>query len=93
MLILEKLLIREVERILKDLKSGNCSLSEEEQSDLLSMLMHKSLSAEEVCSYLNISRPTLTNYIRDGVIPKGRKLKGRKELVWFKDEISKKLNH
>jgi len=74
------------------LDSGNSNLSEDEQCELLAMLTHTALSAEEVCSYLNISRATLTNYIRDGIVPKGRKLRGRKELIWFKDELINVIN-
>lgn len=74
------------------LDSGNSNLSEDEQCELLAMLTHTALSAEEVCSYLNVSRATLTNYIRDGVVPKGRKLRGRKELIWFKDELINVIN-
>ena len=33
------------------------------------------------------TQKTLTNYIRNGTIPKGRKLRGRNELIWFKDEL------
>lgn len=74
------------------LDSGNSNLSEDEQCELLAMLTHTALSAEEVCSYLNVSRATLTNYIRDGIVPKGRKLRGRKELIWFKDELINVIN-
>lgn len=82
-----KLLSKELRNTADKLDSGNSHLSEEEQSEILSMLTHTAMSAEEVCSYLNISRPTLTNHIRDGIIPKGRKLRGRKELIWYKDEL------
>jgi hypothetical protein len=30
--------------------------------------------------------------VADGKLPKGRKRKGYKELVWFKDELSDILN-
>lgn len=85
--ILTNLLVKELRNVADKLDSGNSHLSEAEQSEILSMLTHTALSAEEVCSYLNISRATLTNHIRDNIIPKGRKLRGRKELVWFKDEL------
>lgn len=85
--VLDKLIAKELRNIADKFDAGNSHLSEEEQSGILAMLTHTSMSAEEVCSYLNISRPTLTNYIRDGRIPKGRKLRGRNELVWFKDEL------
>ena len=82
-----KLLSKYLREVADNLDAGNSNLSEQEQSELLAMITHTSISAEEVCDYLNISRPTLTNDIRDGKIPKGRKLRGRNELVWFKDEI------
>lgn len=84
---LDKLIIKELEEATARFKAGNSHLSEEEQCGILAMLTHTSMSAEEVCSYLNISRPTLTNYVRNGTIPKGRKLRGRNELIWFKDEL------
>lgn len=84
---LVKLLVKELRNIADKLDGGNSNLSEEEQCEILAMLTHTALSAEEVCSYLNISRATLTNHIRDGIIPKGRKLRGRKELIWYKDEL------
>ena len=85
--VLTKLLTRTMREIADKIDAGNSHLSEEEQSEILAMLTHTAMSAEEVCEYLNISRPTLTNHIRDGFIPKGRKLRGRKELVWYKDEL------
>lgn len=91
--ILKNLLIRELEKTLEDIKTDNCLLSEEEQSELLDLVIHRAIGAEEVCKILNISRATLTNYIRDGKVPRGRKLKFRKEKVWFKDEIMKICNH
>lgn len=84
---LDKLIAKELRTIADKFDAGNSHLSEEEQSGILAMLTHTSMSAEEVCSYLHISRPTLTNYIRNGTIPKGRKLRGRNELIWYKDEL------
>lgn len=85
--VLTKLLSKYLRETADKLDAGNTHLSEEEQSEILAMLTHTAMSAEEVCEYLNISRPTLTNHIRDGIIPKGRKLRGRKELIWYKDEL------
>ena len=89
---LSKLLAKYMRETADKLDAGNTYLSEQEQQEILAMLTHTAMSAEEVCIYLNCSRPTLTNYIRDGVVPKGRKLRGRKELVWFKDELIKVVN-
>ena len=38
------------------------------------------LSKYQACKYLNISRATFDNYIRDGKIPKGQKEQGFTEL-------------
>lgn len=84
---LDKLIAKELREAADRFDAGNSHLSEDEQCGILGMLTHTSMSAEEVCVYLHISRPTLTNYIRNGTIPKGRKLRGRNELIWFKDEL------
>ena len=89
---LTRLLANALRETADKLDSGNTYLSEAEQCEILDMLTHTALCAEEVCEYLNISRATLTNYIRDGVVPKGRKLRGRKELIWFKDELINVIN-
>jgi hypothetical protein len=38
------------------------------------------LSKYQSCKYLNVSRATFDNYIRDGKIPKGKKEQGFTEL-------------
>ena len=38
------------------------------------------LSKYQACKYLNVSRATFDNYIRDGKIPKGQKEQGFTEL-------------
>ena len=46
----------------------------------------KRLSKYEACRYLNISRATFDNYVREGKLPKGQKQAGFKELSWsYKD--------
>lgn len=89
---IKKLLVKELRNIANNIEADNSHLSEAEAIDLFSFVCHQALCAEEVCEYLNISRPTLTNYIHDGFIPKGRKLKGRKELIWYKDELINVIN-
>lgn len=84
---LDKLIARELRAAADRFDAGNSNLSEDEQCCILGMITHTAMSAEEVCAYLHISRPTLTNYVNTGTVPKGRKLRGRKELVWFKDEL------
>ena len=44
-------------------------------------------SKESACKYLNISRATFDNLVRDGKLPKGHKEVGFKELSWSKYEL------
>lgn len=73
--------------LLRDLAAridaGNSNLTEEEAIELVSVI-----------KYLNISRATFDNYVKEGKLPKGKKRIGFKELAWTKkdlDEAVKKL--
>lgn len=68
--------------------SGNCELNEEQAMDIMSVLSHEVLSKDEACSYLNISRSRFDDLVRAGKIPKGRKRRGFKELIFYKDELN-----
>ena len=68
--------------------AGTCELSDEEMSDIMKVLSHRALSKEQACSYLNCSRATFDNAIRDGLIPKGKKRRGFTNLIWYEDELS-----
>lgn len=89
--VLKSLLIKELRNLADKLDAGTTHISEEEAMDILSVVIHQAMSKEEACVYLNCSRATFDNAIRDGLIPKGRKLRGRKELIWYKDELSNVL--
>ena len=52
----------------------------------------KRLSKYASCEYLNISRATFDNYIREGKLPKGRKDEGFKELSWSIKDLEKFKN-
>ena len=82
--LITKLLRETADRI----DTGTCELSDEEASDIMKVLSHRALSKEQACSYLNCSRATFDNAVRDGLIPKGKKRRGFKELVWYEDELS-----
>lgn len=69
--------------------SGNCELDEEQAMDIMSVLGHEVLSKDEACSYLNLSRSRFDDLVREGKIPKGRKRRGFKELIFYKDELDK----
>ena len=67
--------------------SGNCELSEEQAMDIMSVLGHQVLSKDEAYRYLNLSRSRFDDLVREGKIPKGKKRRGFKELIWYKDEL------
>lgn len=68
--------------------SNNCELSEEQATDIMSVLSHEIMSKDSACSFLNISRSRFDDLIREGKIPKGRKRRGFKELYFYKDELN-----
>lgn len=68
--------------------AGTCELSDEEMSDIMKVLTHRALSKEQACAYLNCSRATFDNAVALGKIPKGKKRRGFKELIWYEDELS-----
>ena len=47
------------------------------------------LSKYQACKYLNVSRATFDNWVRDGKIPKGKKEQGFTELFWLKEDLIK----
>lgn len=73
--------------------SGNSELSEEQAMDIMSVLTHEVLSKDSACSYLNLSRSRFDDLVREGVAPKGKKRRGFKELIWYKDELQKVVRH
>ena len=89
-------LIRELlQQFIDDIDSGNSRMSQEQQLEALSMLYKltsNELSKIEAAEYIGVSRATFDNYIREGLIPKGHKRAGFKELSWNKSDLDKFLN-
>lgn len=91
--IIKNLLIK----IINDIDSGNSNLTEDECTEVIEYLTwitnkNEKLSKYQACKYLNISRATFDNYIREGKLPKGRKQQGFKELYWIKKDLDKFSN-
>ena len=81
-----------LEQCLGNIKAGTSNISEEDQLEIVAMLKKytdkdRRLSKYQACIYLNMSRATFDNYIREGKIPKGKKETGWKELSWSKSEL------
>lgn len=85
MQLIKKLLLK----IINDIDAGNSNLNEEECKEVIDYVTfitnrNEKLSKYQACKYLNVSRATFDNYVRDKKIPKGRKQQGFKELFWYK---------
>lgn len=81
-----------LEQCLDNIKAGTSNISEEDQLEIVAMLKKytdkdRRLSKYQACTYLNISRATFDNYVREGKIPKGKKETGWKELSWSESEL------
>ena len=85
--VVRELLLKMVDNI----DAGNSNLTEDEALQVISYLKEltnkeKRLSKCEAYRYLNVSRATFDNYVREGKLPKGQKQAGFKELSWsYKD--------
>ena len=82
-----------IAKILRDiankLDNDTCELTEDEAMDIVNILAHEALSKEEACIYMNLKTTRFDDLVRDGIIPKGVKRKGWKELRWYKDDLIK----
>lgn len=84
---LKKLVTKLLKETIDKINTGNCELTEEQAMDIMSVLGHEVLSKDGACSYLNVSRSRFDDLVRRGIIPRGRKRRGFKELIWYKDEL------
>lgn len=87
-----ELIKRQLLKIIDDIDCGNSENSDEDliqAAKVLQAYIDKTqrLSKYKACQYLNISRATFDNYVREGVIPRGKKEVGFKELSWSKKDL------
>lgn len=83
--------------IIDDIDAGNSNIDEEEAIQIAKLLKESlrkdvPMSKYQAYTYLNISRATFDNLVREGKLPRGKKIAGFKELVWTKKELNKYLN-
>lgn len=81
-----------LEKLIKDIDSGNSNITEEEEHKIISMLSEitdNRMSKYQACQYLNISRATFDNLVRDGFLPEGKHQAGFKEKYWRRTDIMK----
>ncbi len=78
--------------IINSIDAGNSNLTEEETMEIIKVIKSytdktQRLSKYQACQKLNISRATFDNLVREGVIPRGQKITGFKELFWTEKEL------
>ena len=83
-----------LQQIIDDIDSNNSNISERQQFEVIKFIQKintKELSKLEAADYIGVSRATFDNYIRKGLIPKGQKRVGFKELSWNKCDLDEFL--
>ena len=86
-----------LEKVINDIDCGNSNITEDEAIEMIKVIKSytdktQRLSKYQACQKLNVSRATFDNLVREGVIPKGEKVIGFKELFWKEktlDEVIK----
>lgn len=81
-------------QIVDNIDTGNSNINNQEALELVDVLKKytekdKKLSKYQACQYLNISRATFDNLVKDGKVPKGLKESGFKELFWLQKDLDK----
>jgi predicted DNA-binding transcriptional regulator AlpA len=79
-------------QIINDIDAGNSHITEEEAIELAKVIQSytdktQKLSKYKACQYLNVSRATFDNYVREGLLPRGKKEIGFKELFWVEKDL------
>lgn len=87
-----EILRKVLQNIIDNIDCGNSNVSDETCDELLTIInkatnTQTKLSKYQACKYLNISRATFDNWVREGKIPRGKKEQGFKELFWIKEDL------
>ena len=72
------------------LDAGNTPLSEDEMQDLLDAVRRitdQKMSKYQAARYLNMNTKKFDYKVSKGLIPKGRKEAGFKEIFWYKTDL------
>ena len=86
-----------LKKIIDDIDCGNSNISEEDALKVLDIIRGftdrtERLSKSGAYTYLNISRASFDNLVREGKFPKGTKVAGFKELSWLKKDLDDYIN-
>lgn len=83
-----------LQKIIDDIDAGNSNINEEDSIKIVKVLSEytrkdNGISKYAAYEYLNMSRATFDNYVREGKIPRGKHEIGFKELRWYKKDLDK----
>lgn len=89
---LMKVISNLLRKVADDIDCGNSNLNENEAISMIDTIKQftnktERISKYEACRYLNVSRATFDNYVREGKLPKGKHHIGFKELSWEKKDL------
>lgn len=84
---LKRMIAKLLREVADKIDTGTCELSEQEAIEIMGAVAHRVLSKDQACEFLNLRRSRFDDLVREGRIPKGRKRKGFKELIWYEDEL------
>lgn len=82
-----------LQNFIDNIDANNTNLSCEQQCDIIKILSNidigqdNEMSKTQAADYIGVCRATFDNYVRDGFLPKGRKIEGFKELRWYKSDL------
>ena len=81
--------------MIDDLDAGNTYVDEEDAIKVAKFLRETvrtdtPMIKYQAYTYLGISRAKFDNLVREGKIPRGRKMSGFKELMWLKKDLKVK---
>ena len=83
-----------LQKIISDIDAGNSNITENEAMEMVKVIKSytdrtQKLSKYQACQKLNVSRATFDNLVREGIIPRGEKVIGLKELFWEEKTLDK----
>lgn len=86
--IIRNLLVNIIDRI----DAGNTNITEEEGLEVINYLnkfnnKDEGISKYSACQYLNISRATFDNLVKEGKLPEGKHIQGFKEKRWYRKDL------
>lgn len=79
-------------KIVDSIDAGNSNITENEAIELAKVLQSYTdktikMSKYQSYQYLNMSRASFDNYVREGKLPRGKKEAGFKELFWTQKDL------